>query len=290
MLPGIISAIVITESQEVISNLPNLFIGILAVCFTASANYSINEYLDAEQDKNHPDKKDRVAAKGLVKAGWVYLEYGILACIGIGISLLISKIFFVGITSFLLMGILYNVKPFRMKEWAYLDVLIESINNPLRFILGWSLITIHVFPPSSILLSYWMGGAFLMSLKRLAEYRHINDISKATKYRKSFIYYNENNLIVSSVFYSSSSSFFLAIFMIKYRIEFILTIPLFALLFSLYLLMAFKPNSSAMHPEKLYREKGIIAIVLIIVCAIITLFFIDIPALAILTEPINFSQ
>ena len=60
---------------------------------------------------------------------------------------------------FLLIGIIYNVPPFRTKDIPYLDVLSESLNNPLRFILGWHMI-IDSFPPSSILISYWMGGAF----------------------------------------------------------------------------------------------------------------------------------
>jgi hypothetical protein len=35
------------------------------------------------------------------------------------------------------MGVVYNVKPIRSKELPYLDVLSESINNPIRLLLGW---------------------------------------------------------------------------------------------------------------------------------------------------------
>ncbi len=39
------------------------------------------------------------------------------------------------------MGVLYNVKPFRTKDIAYLDVLSESINNAIRLLLGWFFVT-----------------------------------------------------------------------------------------------------------------------------------------------------
>ena len=77
------------------------------------------------------------------------------------------------------MGILYNVPPLRTKEWPYLDVLSESVNNPIRLLLGWfALVTTHV-PPLSLVISYWMVGAFFMAMKRYAEYRHIGDRSVA---------------------------------------------------------------------------------------------------------------
>ena len=39
-----------------------------------------------------------------------------------------------------IMGCLYNFSPVRTKDVPYLDVLTESINNPLRLLLGWSAI------------------------------------------------------------------------------------------------------------------------------------------------------
>jgi decaprenyl-phosphate phosphoribosyltransferase len=77
------------------------------------------------------------------------------------------------------MGLVYNVKPVRTKDRQYLDVLSESVNNALRVLLGWSAIISDVLPPSSILLAYWMGGAYLMAIKRYSEYRFINSSEQA---------------------------------------------------------------------------------------------------------------
>ena len=51
--------------------------------------------------------------------------------------------------------------------------------------LGWFTITATQLPPMSLILSYWMIGAFFMASKRFAEYRQINDKSVAAAYRKS---------------------------------------------------------------------------------------------------------
>ena len=74
-----------------------------------------------------------------------------------------------------------------------------------------------------------------MGVKRYSEYRFINDPERAVLYRKSFQSYTEQTLLLSSFFYALLSSFFLAVFLIKYRIEFVLSFPAFALLFVWYL-------------------------------------------------------
>ena len=73
------------------------------------------------------------------------------------------------------MGLAYNLPPIRTKELPYLDVLSESVNNPLRLFLGWFALIGDKFPPLSLTLAYWMVGAFFMATKRFAEYRHIDD-------------------------------------------------------------------------------------------------------------------
>ena len=112
----------------------------------------------------------------------------------------------------------------RDRDLAFLDVLSESVNNPIRLLLGWFIVTTELVPPSSLLLGYWMGGAFLMGVKRFAEYRFIANPETAVLYRNSFRYYTEENLLISSFFYGMCSLFFTGIFLIKYRIELILSL------------------------------------------------------------------
>jgi 4-hydroxybenzoate polyprenyltransferase len=255
-------------------------IGLAAACFVASANYVINEWLDARFDRFHPVKKQRASVAGTMRASSVYAEYVLLAVIGLGLAALVSRHFFLMALSLLGMGILYNVQPFRTKDRVHLDVLSESVNNPIRLLLGWFVVTSAVMPPSSLILGYWMGGAFLMAVKRFAELRFLSGSGSAGLYRRSFQYYTEETLLIASFFYAMCSLFFLGIFLIKYRIELILSVPLFALLFAWYLRIGMKDNSPAQHPERLYREKKFIAYVAVLAVIVGALFVIDIPPLS----------
>jgi 4-hydroxybenzoate polyprenyltransferase len=257
----------------------------ISVCLVASANYTINEWLDAEFDKYHPLKSGRPSVLGHIEFRYVLLQYAILAFVGLGTAYFISLSYFTMSCVLLYMGFLYNVLPFRTKDRVYLDVLSESVNNPLRLLLGWFIVVPSVFPPSSLLIAYWMGGAFLMAVKRYAELRLIADKTTAELYRKSFKYYTENSLLVSILFYAMVFSFFFGVFMIKYRIEFLMTFPLFAVLFAWYLHIGMGKDSVAQRPEKLFKETHFMMFCCFLVVSLVALYFIDIPVLHQLLNP-----
>ena len=290
ILPGIVIAFLLTDYSISVSQFVMRFIcGFIATCFIASANYVINEWLDAEFDKFHPTKKYRPVVSENMKFSLVMLEYAICIVLGVGFSLLVNIPFLVVELILLFMGVVYNVKPLRTKDIVYLDVISESVNNMLRLLLGWFIVSDSLIPPSSILIGYWFAGAFLMATKRFAEYRMRGDPEKAGLYRKSFKYYTEVKLLVSSFFYAMCATFFIGVFMIKYRMQYILGMPLIFGLFCFYLAIAFKPDSAAQKPEKLYKEKSLLIYLLILVVVLIALTFIDIPMPAYWLNPTLFS-
>lgn len=284
VLPGIIFAILFLDHNFLHFITPVIF-GLISTCLIASANYVINEWLDAKFDSYHPTKNTRPAVCGAVSAKGVYLFYIILSFAGLIIAHFITFTFFIFAIVFWLSGVLYNVPPVRTKEKIYIDVLTESLNNPIRLLLGWSTISNNTIPPTSLLLTYWFAGAFLMATKRLSEYRFI--LSKKGKdalenYRVSFKHYTDTSLLLSSFIYAVLSSFFIAIFLTKYRIEFILALPFFALLFTYYLWLSLKDDVIVQSPEKMYKEKGLILILLIVIILIIILSFVDVPLIQLL--------
>ena len=283
MLPGAALALVLTK-EALAFELVDLLFGVVSACLIASANYTINEWLDAEFDRHHPIKQHRPSVAGRLSAPLVYTQWAALAITGLMIASAISHYFLLFAAALLTMGLVYNVKPLRTKDRHYVDVLSESINNPLRFLLGWSAIIDDVLPPSSILLAYWMGGAYLMAIKRYAEYRFIADPQLAGRYRRSFRYYTEETLLASAFFYALVSAFFLGVFLIKYRIEFLVSMPFLALLFTWYLVIGMRVQSVAQSPEKLYRERPFVAYVAALSLLIIALMFVDLPWLNSLVE------
>ena len=148
--------------------------------------------------------------------------------------------------------------------------------------IGWSMIDPTTFPPGSIILAFWAGGAFLMAAKRLSEFREIvasHGRDLLVRYRASFAGYSETSLTVSCLVYALFSSFFLAIFLIKYHIEYLLVVPVVIALFAQYTALAMQPASSAQKPEKLFRERGLIVTVVLLAAVFVTTTFVRIPLL-----------
>ena len=262
----------------------SLFLGLLSACAIASANYTINEWLDADFDRFHPTKSDRPAAAGRIRVELVFVQWFVLGGIGLGLAVLVSPAFFACGVALLVMGAIYNVNPIRTKDRPYLDVLSESINNPIRLLMGWFALAPDAVPPASILAAYWMGGAYLMAIKRYAEFRRIGDPAIAVRYRKSFGSYSVNSLLLSAFFYALTSAFLLGSFMLKHRIELLVSFPLFALLFAWYLRIGMREDSVTQTPERLYREKAFLVYVAALCAIVCGLMFVDIPILQILVE------
>lgn len=279
ILPGIVLALLLLKKHALFFPY-SLFLGFPSAFMIASANYVINEWCDAVSDRFHPNKKNRPAAAGRISAKFVYLEYFLLATFGLALARFVSFSFFIGSILFLLMGFLYNVKPFRFKDRAFLDVLVESVNNPIRLMLGWNMVSSDTIAPLSLLVAYWFGGAFLMATKRLAEFRFIegqNKLVDLKNYRKSFRIYTENSLLVSSFLYGLLSSFFVAAFLIKYRNEYLFSFPVFAMLFAYYLSIALTNGSVAQNPEKSHKDFKLLLLVGITIGVFTILTFINIP-------------
>ena len=77
----------------------------------------------------------------------------------------------------------------------------------------------------------------------------------------------------------------LIVFLIKYRVEFILTFPLFAILFGWYLSIGLENDSAAQAPEKLYRETGLMCFAAFTFVVTCLLLLVDLPFLKWLAEP-----
>lgn len=273
MLPGTAIAIVLTGLPL---DLFKFLIGIASACLIASANYVLNEWLDAAFDRFHPVKKNRPSVVGNLNPRLVYAEYALVTAVGFWLGFLVSVEFLLAGVALWGMAILYNVKPFRTKDRIYLDVLSESVNNPIRLALGWFIVTSAPLPPSSLTLGYWMLGAYMMGIKRYAELRAIGP-QTAALYRRSFRSYTEEKLLISIQFYASSASFFLGVFLIKHRIELLVTLPFIAGAFAWYFHIGMKRESAASTPERLYRETGFIAYLTFVVLLTGVVFAVDLP-------------
>jgi 4-hydroxybenzoate polyprenyltransferase len=202
-----------------------------------------------------------------------------MTVIGLAIAWPVGLSFTLTMAWLWVMGCIYNLPPVRSKDVPYVDVLSEAINNPIRMLAGWFIVEPHAVAPASLLLSYWMVGCYFMAIKRFSEYRMIGSPERARSYRKSFAFYDERKLLVSITFYASAAMLFLGAFIMRYRLELIFSFPFVALVMAVYLSVSFKPDSAAQAPEKLYRERNLMACVVLCALVMTALCFVNIPAL-----------
>jgi decaprenyl-phosphate phosphoribosyltransferase len=286
VIPGIVVPLSILRTPLLsVPLLRSILVGFVATTLIACSNYVLNEVLDAPFDRLHPKKQNRPAAQGLVNVPIAYAQWILMMVAGMALSFTISRQFAFAAGTLWIMGCLYNIPAFRTKDKVYLDVLSESVNNPLRMLLGWYMVTSVLIPPVSLLICYWMAGCYLMALKRFSEYREIANPQLAGAYRKSFQHYTEVSLLSSVTFYASAAMLFFGAFIMRYRIELILVFPLVALLMSTYFRIAFQPNSAAQNPEKLYHEPLLMIEAALISVSMIALLYFDVPILGRIFPP-----
>lgn len=257
-------------------------VAMASTCAVASANYVLNEWLDRDFDRHHPEKSKRPSVRQPLRPWLVYLEYVVLAVAGLAAAATMSVELAVAEASLLAMGVVYNVRPVRSKERVYWDVLSEAINNPIRLLIGWFSVAPGTFPPSSFLFAYWMGGAYLMGIKRYSEFRAINDPEIAGLYRRSFRSYSEPKLLLMAILYALLAVSMGSVFLVKYRIELILAVPFVCVQFAWYFAIGLKPNSAAQHPERMWREGPFALYSLFVVLLLLFGLFVRIPALHVL--------
>lgn len=278
VLPGVLLVPFFFSVEPSIALAADILLALCATCLVASSNYVINELLDAESDRHHPTKRFRPVPAGRIHPALGYAEWILLGVLGVALGAAVNIPVAVVCAVLWFMGCLYNIPPFRTKEIPYLDVLSESVNNPLRMAIGWYAVGVSVVPPVSALFAYWMFGAFLMSTKRFAEYRRIQDPVQAAQYRSSFAFYTEEKLLAANAFYISLFMMGAMAFVMLYQLELVFAVPLLGYLLAYYVFLGFRPDSPVQYPELLYREAHLgIGVLVFTLWCVALLYMVDLP-------------
>jgi 4-hydroxybenzoate polyprenyltransferase len=242
--------------------------------------------LDAPYDIEHSIKRLRPVPSGQVGVQLALVQWILLMVAGVSLGFTVSRPFAITLLILWITGTIYNLEPSRSKDIPYIDVLSEALNNPLRMLAGWFIVDLPAtIIPISLLLSCWMIGCYFMGIKRYAEFRHLRDVIQMERYRPPFAFYSESRLLASIMFYASAAMLFLGAFIMRYRMELILSFPLVATVMAIYLMLAFKPDSAVQAPEKLYREPLLMISVTLCATTMAVLLFVDIPILYAIFRP-----
>ena len=111
----------------------NAFVAFIAFSITASSVYILNDYLDIDDDRKHPTKKDRPLASGLILKKQAFLLMSSLSISGLIIMANQSIQAFIVLLIYIALNILYS---FRLKHVAIVDITIISVGFVLRILIG----------------------------------------------------------------------------------------------------------------------------------------------------------
>ena len=162
-------------------------IAFVAFCLAASSIYLVNDAMDVESDRNHPTKRFRPIAAGVVPVRLAYVLAVVLLAGSIGIAFLANWQTAVVIAIYLVIQLGYC---FGLKNQAVIDICIVSSGFLLRAIAGGV--------AAEIVLSQWFllvmafGSLFMAAGKRYAELQLAE--RTGAKIRKALEYYTTTYL------------------------------------------------------------------------------------------------
>ncbi|MBB2993259.1 decaprenyl-phosphate phosphoribosyltransferase [Mycolicibacterium iranicum] len=142
----------------------NILIAFVAFSLAASCIYLVNDSRDVEADRQHPTKRFRPIAAGVVPQWLAYTLAVVLGVVALALSLLASPNLAVVIAVYIAMQLAYC---FGLKHQAVLDICIVSSAYLIRAIAGGA--------AAGIPLSQWFllvmtfGSLFMVAGKRYAE-------------------------------------------------------------------------------------------------------------------------
>ncbi len=160
-----------------------LFWGFLSFSFISSSIYIINDYMDIEDDRKHPVKKNRPLASGAVKKSIALVIFSVLLIAGFLMAWWIRDKFLFVLAAYFLLNLGYS---FGLKAIPVLDILILSAGFILRIKAG-SIIT-YTALSEWIIIMVFLLALFMAIGKRRDDV--LLKLSSGTEMRKSVKGYN----------------------------------------------------------------------------------------------------
>ena len=261
-----------------------LILGFILLCCTSSFNYIINDIIDIENDKKHPEK----LKKKPLASGNLSVAFAVIILILLVLFIITSLILFIPNLQFAFMillivltGQFYN---HFFKNHAFVDVIVLSMGYLWRALAGCFII--EEFISAWLFLVIFEIAMFLSIAKRKGDLIFLGE-EKAFQHKKVYDQYSINLLDQFHVIISSSLFITYSLYLIlKFNLfepesinlwEYIaiFTIPiLFYIIMRYTYLISAKP-SIARSPERAFLDKGIIIAGFIFLGILIITFYFD---------------
>lgn len=224
------------------------FLGFISLCLISSTNYIINDIVDIEKDKQHPEKRLRPIASGKIKIYQAIILAVLLFLFAVTLASHISLNFLFAVFFLFIFTAVYT---FILKKIPFLDIFAIAINFVARAIGGALIINVWISP--FLILCPFFLSLFLSTGKRYSDMLFLKKkILYPKKTLKILIYAAFTSLILSFIIYCILVNPYL-----------LLTLPIAAYALFEYLKLILSASKIARHPELIFTNLKLIAIILI---------------------------
>jgi 4-hydroxybenzoate polyprenyltransferase len=160
----VLAGIVFGHAWDDASLLTAALVTTLAFCLASSAVYAFNDAIDAEQDRDHPDKRERPVARGAVGKREAFAIAATLAVAALVAAAWVGATAIGIVAAYLALNVAYTLG---LKRVPVIDVFVIAAGFMLRLLAGTS--GIGVEPSQWLLACGFLLTLFLGFAKRRAE-------------------------------------------------------------------------------------------------------------------------
>ncbi|MFM8974035.1 MAG: decaprenyl-phosphate phosphoribosyltransferase [Actinomycetota bacterium] len=165
------------------SALASTAIAFVCFCLAASGTYFLNDALDAEADRNHPTKRNRPVAAGVVSRTSAFIGGALLVVAALALAFLARWPLAVVIGAYLAQTTLYSIW---LKHEAVLDLACVASGFVLRAVAGGVAVPVPISP--WFLIVTGAASLFMVTGKRHAELVDLG--AEATEHRRALAGYS----------------------------------------------------------------------------------------------------
>ena len=238
-------------------------------CLASSGVYFFNDIADVDKDKQDPKKCHRPIAAGKISIAQAYMWAVLLWIEGLGLAYAVNGSCFCLLAAYIFMNICYTL---RLKHVVIIDVMIIAAGFVLRAVMG--AVALDMGMTVWFLLCVMFLSLFLALGKRRHELVTLRD-NEITKGRKVLRFYSveliDQLMTIATTALLICYALFTADANTKNHEHMVYTVPiaLYGMFYYLYVVRV--KNGGGAPDEALYKEKPILAVVVLYLVSIIVI-------------------
>jgi len=248
--------------------------GFAALCLVSSASYAINDIIDVEKDRAHPEKRKRPVASGTIGIPLALVLAVVFIAASVFLGLKVSRMFtfFVGV-----LFVSTMVYSFFLKNLIYADVITIATNFVIRTVSGAYVMQTGLVPfveisPWLILCPFFLA-MFLVSGKR---YGDLVVMERPELHKKVLKDYTKESALA---LVDASMTLLLMVYSLytyyNERKAMMITIPLAMFIILRYRFLMVKEPRIARHPHEAYKDRQLFVGVLMFCVLVAVILFFD---------------